>query len=132
MASSNEVDYARLDGAEFVFGKQIQYIDENGPVFKTSIFDEEGHIVGFEEELEHIHADSVIISVSQMPRKKLVRTTDGLQADDRGNLIIDDQFMTTRPGVFAAGDVTTGPKTVVHAVEAAKQAAEAMDAYMRV
>lgn len=132
MASSNEVDYARLDGAEFVFGKQIQYIDENGPVFKTSIFDEEGHIVGFEEELEHIHADSVIISVSQMPRKKLVRTTDGLQADDRGNLIIDDQFMTTRPGVFAAGDVTTGPKTVVHAVEAAKQAAEAMDACMRV
>ena len=39
--------------------------------------------------------------------------------------------MTTRPGVFAAGDVTTGPKTVVHAVEAAKQAAEAMDAYMQ-
>ena len=132
MASSNEVDYARLDGAEFVFGKQIQYIDETGPVFKTSVFDEEGHIIGFEEEEYHVLADSVIISVSQMPRKKLVRTTDGLQADDRGNLIVDDHFMTTRPGVFAAGDVTTGPKTVVHAVEAAKQAAEAMDAYMRV
>ena len=131
MASSNEVDYARLDGAEFVFVKQIQYIDEPGPVFKTSVFDEEGHIIGFEEEEYHFLADSVIISVSQMPRKKLVRTTDGLQADDRGNLIVDDQFMTTRPGVFAAGDVTTGPKTVVHAVEAAKQAAEAMDAYMQ-
>lgn len=130
-ASSNEVDYARLDGAEFVFGKQIQYIDENGPVFRTSVFDEEWHIVGVEEPLEHVDADSVIISVSQMPRKKLVRTTDGLQADDRGNLIVDEHYMTTRPGVFAAGDVVTGPKTVVHAVEAAKRAAEAMDAYMR-
>ncbi len=130
-ASSNEVDYAKLDGAEFVFGKQIQYIDEEGPVFKTSIFDEENHIVGYEEELYHFPADSVIISVSQMPRKKLVRTTGGLQADDRGNLIVDENYMTTRPGVFAAGDVVTGPKTVVHAVEAAKQAARAMDAYMR-
>lgn len=130
-ASSNEVDYARLDGAEFVFGKQIQYIDEKGPMFKTSIFDDEGHIVGYEDELYHFDADSVIISVSQMPRKKLVRTTDGLQADDRGNLIVDENYMTTRPGVFAAGDVVTGPKTVVHAVEAAKQAARAMDAYMR-
>lgn len=130
-ASSNEVDYARLDGAEFVFGKQIQYIEETGPVFKTSIFDEDGHIVGYEAELYHFEADSVIISVSQMPRKKLVRTTDGLQADERGNLIVDENYMTTRPGVFAAGDVVTGPKTVVHAVEAAKQAAEFMDRYMR-
>ena len=130
-ASSNEVDYARLDGAEFVFGKQIQYIEEAGPVFKTSLFDGEGHIVGLGEEEFHFPADSVILSVSQLPRKKLVRTTDGLQADDRGNLIVDQHYMTTRPGVFAAGDVTTGPKTVVHAVEAAKQAAEAMDAFMR-
>lgn len=38
--------------------------------------------------------------------------------------------MTTRPGVFAAGDVVTGAKTVVHAVDGAKKAAEAMIRYM--
>ena len=38
--------------------------------------------------------------------------------------------MTTREGVFAAGDVVHGSKTVVHAVEEAKKAAAAMMAYM--
>ena len=39
--------------------------------------------------------------------------------------------MTTRPGFFAAGDVVTGAKTVVHAVEGAKAAAQAMMRYMQ-
>ena len=38
--------------------------------------------------------------------------------------------MTTREGVFGAGDVITGAKTVVHAVDGAKKAAEAMVQYM--
>ena len=38
--------------------------------------------------------------------------------------------MTTKRGVFAAGDVVTGAKTVVHAVEGAKKAAESMMKYM--
>ena len=45
-------------------------------------------------------------------------------------LIVDENYMTTRPGVFAAGDVVTGAKTVVHAVEGAKNAAFAMMRYM--
>ncbi len=45
-------------------------------------------------------------------------------------MIVDDNYMTTKPGVFAAGDVITGSKTVVHAVDGAKKAAEAMIAYM--
>ena len=45
-------------------------------------------------------------------------------------LIVDENYMTTREGVFAAGDVVHGSKTVVHAVEAAKHAAEAMIRYM--
>ena len=38
--------------------------------------------------------------------------------------------MTTKPGVFAAGDVVTGSKTLVHAVEGAKKAAQAMINFM--
>ena len=59
-----------------------------------------------------------------------MRTTDGLTADEHGTLIVDDDYMTTRPGVFAAGDVVTGAKTVVHAVDGAKKAAAAMIRYM--
>ena len=129
-ASSNEVSYARLDGAEFVFGKQIHHITEDGPVFQTSILNEDGQVLGYEDQLEPVKADSTIISISQVPRTKLVRTTDGLESTEGGVLIVDENHMTTRPGVFAAGDVVTGAKTVVHAVAGAKQAAQAMMHYM--
>ena len=129
-ASSTEVAYAELDGAEFVFGMQIKKITPDGPLFNNAIFDENDQIIGYEKEPILVYADSTVISISQMPRGKLVRTTDGLTADERGTIIVDDNYMTTRPGVFAAGDVVTGAKTVVHAVDGAKKAAEAMIRYM--
>ncbi len=129
-ASSHELQYAELDGADFVYGMQIQKITEEGPVFKQSIFDENDQVIGYEEELIQVRADSTIISVSQVPRGKLARTTEGLELSPNGLLPVDENYMTTRPGVFGAGDVITGAKTVVHAVEGAKKAAEAMIRYM--
>ena len=129
-ASSHELQYAELDGAEFVYGMQIQKITEKGPVFKRSIFDEDNHVIGYEDELIQEEADSTIISISQVPRIKLVRTTVGLEIGANGLLPVDENYMTTREGVFAAGDVITGAKTVVHAVDGAKKAAEAMVRYM--
>lgn len=129
-ASSHEVSYAKLDGAEFVFGMEIDSINETGPVFKKSILDENGKVVGYEDELIQVEADATIISISQGPRKKLIRTTLGLEGSERGLLVVDENYMTTKPGVFAAGDVITGSKTVVHAVNGAKKAAEAMMRYM--
>ena len=129
-ASSSEVSYTELDGAEFVFGMQIEKITDEGPVFRKAIFDNEDKIVGYEEDLVQVHADSTIISISQVPRKKLARTTEGLELTERGLLEVDENYMTTRPGVFGAGDVVTGAKTVVHAVDGAKKAAEAMIRYM--
>ena len=129
-ASSHEIQYAELDGAEFVYGMQIQKITEKGPVFKRSIFDENDNVIGCEDELILEEADSTIISISQVPRAKLARTTEGLELTDRGLLKVDENYMTTRPGVFGAGDVITGAKTVVHAVDGAKKAAAAMVQYM--
>lgn len=129
-ASSSEVSYTELDGAEFVFGMHIEKITDEGPVFRKAIFDENDGIVGYEEEPVQVHADSTIISISQVPRKKLARTTEGLELTERGLLEVDENYMTTRPGVFGAGDVVTGAKTVVHAVDGAKKAAASMIRYM--
>lgn len=129
-ASSSEREYAELDGANFVFGKQIWKITEKGPVFKTSIFDENDKVIGFEEGLEQVEADSTVISISQVPRQEFVNSTGGMHAAENGTIVVDENMMTTRPGVFAAGDVVTGAKTVVHAVEGAKKAAEAMIRYL--
>ena len=129
-ASSSEVAYAKLDGAEIETGMQVQEITERGPVFKRTIYGENDEIIGTEDELIQTDADSTIISISQIPRAKLVRTTSGLLAGDNGLLIVDENYMTTKRGVFAAGDVVTGAKTVVHAVDGAKKAAEAMKKFM--
>ncbi len=129
-ASEHERQYAQLDGAEFFFGKSIQRITPKGPVFKNSVLNEQGRPVGVEGEEELIPADTVIIAINQGPKDKLVNTTHGLEATERGLLKVDENNMTTRRGVFAAGDVVHGSLTVVHAVEDAKNAAAGMMRYM--
>lgn len=129
-ASEHEMTYARLDGAEFVFGHAIQKITPEGPVFKVAKFDGEDNVVGYEDTPVCIPADSTILAVSQAPKNKLVLTTEGLEANERGLLITDENCATTVEGVFAAGDVVRGTSTVVAAVDEAKRAAAAMMAYM--
>ncbi len=129
-ASDHEREYAELDGAEILYEMGIQRILPQGPVFRHTILDENNSIVGYDEKEELFPADSTIIAVSQGPKDKLVKTTEGLQANDRGWLLVDGKQMTTRPGVFAAGDVVHGSRSVVLAVKAAREAAQAMMSYM--
>ena len=129
-ASSDELAYAQLEGAEIIYGKAITMLTEEGPVFKTAIFDEDDKVVGYEDELDQAKVDSTIISISQGPKNKLLLTTPGLACTETGLLTTDENGMTTVPGVFAAGDVVTGSNTVVHAVAAAKKTAASMAAYM--
>lgn len=129
-ASSHEMSYAQLDGAEFIYGKAIESITPEGPVFRTSIFDEDDKVIGYEEGTELVRADSTIISVSQGPKNKLILTTEGLKGTDAGLLQVDEDLMTTCDGVFAAGDVVHGSRTVVEAVEEAKKAVGSMIRYM--
>ena len=129
-ASDHEMEYARLDGAEFVYGKSIQRITAEGPVFRDSVLNEEGRPVGVTGEEKLVRADTTIIAINQGPKDKLVNTTHGLEAGPRGLLITDENCMTTREGVFAAGDVVHGSHTVVAAAAEAKIAAEAMMRYM--
>ncbi len=129
-ASSHEMSYAELDGAEFIFGKSIRRITPEGPIFSDSIIDDDGKVVGVSEAEELVPADSVVIAISQGPKDKLIMSTEHLEGTSRGLLITDERMMTTVEGVFAAGDVVTGPLTVVQAVEAAKKAANEMMLYM--
>ena len=75
--------------------------------------------------------DSVIIAISQGPMNQIVGTTDGLNTTDQGLLAVDADGRTSRPGIFASGDVVNGARTVVEAVAYSKRVAEAMDTYMQ-
>lgn len=130
-ASDHETSYAKLDGAKLEFGKQIVEIRDEGPVFEDIIYDEEENKIGVKPETEQVYADSTIISVSQGPKSKLVNTTEGLKASSNGLLMTNQFGETTHPGIFAAGDVVLGAKTVVEATAYSKIVANAMDEYMR-
>jgi glutamate synthase (NADPH/NADH) small chain len=126
------VELAELDGADIEYGLSVESVNDRGPLFRKSVLDEAGKFVGLGDEEIQKYCDTTIFCVSQVPKNKLLLTTKGLKATDAGTLKVDKSSMTTVDGVFAAGDVVTGPKTVVHAVEGAKKAAEAMLRYMHI
>ena len=130
-ASAEEIAYAKVDGAVLSFGMQPVEITDDGPVFQKVLFDEEGNRTGVDETPIQVHADSTIVSVSQGPKDKLVSTTEGLKASANGLLVTNQFGETTHPGIFAAGDVVLGAKTVVEATAYAKVVADAMDQYMQ-
>ena len=75
-------------------------------------------------------ADSTIIAISQGPKDKIVNTTNNLDINDRGLIVVDDGGRTSHDGVFASGDVVASSKNVVLAVKYSKEVAKAMDEYL--
>lgn len=72
-----------------------------------------------------LDVDTVIMSIGTSPNPLLRTTTEGLEANKRGCLIVnEDTLETTRENVYAGGDAVTGAATVILAMGAGKQAAE--------
>ena len=92
--------------------------------------DEEGNVTS-QTTPKLVEADVVFIAVSQVPKDKIASTTTGLELNEWGLIKVNEDFMTSKPGVFSAGDVVLGAKTVVAAVRDAKIAAEGMDKYLQ-
>ena len=78
-----------------------------------------------------IELDCVIMALGTSPNPLIASTTDSLSTNRRGCLEVNDDLMTSRPGVFAGGDAVTGAATVILAMGAGKKAAEAMDRYIK-
>ncbi len=75
--------------------------------------------------------DTVIMSIGTSPNPLIRSTTQGLETNKRGCLIVNEETMqTTREGVYAGGDAVTGAATVILAMGAGKQAARSIDEYL--
>ena len=131
MASAHEFSYAQLEGIDFAYNKKPIRITDEGVIFRDLLEDEDGNLTEIEGSDTLIPADSVMISISQGPQNTIVNTTTGLNATARGLLEADEYGRTSRPGVFASGDVVNGARTVVEAVAYSKKVAEAMHEYIR-
>jgi len=81
---------------------------------------------------EHIlPADTVIFAVGQVPDIGLAEGVDGIKTARRRFVEVNPVTLATgREGVFAAGDVVTGTKSVIEAIEAGRRAATYIDRYL--
>lgn len=76
--------------------------------------------------------DTVIVAIGQGPNPLVQSTTPGMETNKRGNIVADEETgATTKPGVFAGGDIVTGAATVILAMGAGKKAAVAIDRYLQ-
>lgn len=130
-ASHHEFSYAQLEGVQFEYNKAPVEITDEGVIFKDVEEQEDGSFTDVPDSQKLYKADSVIISISQGPQNRIVTTTQGLEADKKGLLVADETGHTSRPGIFASGDVVNGARTVVEAVAHSKIVAESMHQYMQ-
>ncbi len=74
-----------------------------------------------------LDVDCVIMSIGTSPNPLIKDTTDGLDVNRRGGIIVEEETgLTSRDGVYAGGDAVTGAATVILAMGAGKTAAKAI------
>ncbi|OQY36044.1 MAG: glutamate synthase (NADPH), homotetrameric [Anaerolineaceae bacterium 4572_5.1] len=140
-------------------GEEIEHAEEEGIIFNLLtnpvrfIGDEKGYVKAIEcvqmelgepddsgrrrpipiEGSEHIvEADTVIVALGTRPRTFISTTTPDLETSRWGTFIAEEGTgATSKPGVFAGGDIVTGSATVILAMGAGREAAKAIDEYLQ-
>ncbi|MDE6498827.1 MAG: NAD(P)-dependent oxidoreductase [Muribaculaceae bacterium] len=125
-ALRSEYDDALAEGVQFCWNTSIKEIltDADGRLCALVLDTPAGE--------QRVEAQKVIMAVGSAPASRIVSTTDGIEVDEKGYVITRETpyGMTTRRGVFAGGDVTARPATVVHAMQDARRVAEGMLRYL--
>ncbi len=136
-ARREEVHHAMEEGIQFAFHTNpVEFLgDEAGNVramrcvrMRMGDLDEKGRrrfetIPGSETEIE---ADTVVVALGTSPNPLIKDTTPGLDTESWGGLKTDPAGQTSRPMVFAGGDAVSGAATVILAMGAGRQAAQAI------
>jgi glutamate synthase (NADPH/NADH) small chain len=79
-----------------------------------------------------LDVDCVIMSIGTSPNPLIKSTTEGLETQKWGGIIVEEATgLTSREGVYAGGDAVTGAATVILAMGAGKTAASAIDEYIQ-
>lgn len=126
-ALRSEYDDAVSEGVRFLWKSSVVEIDgdKDNTRLNSIVIDTGG-------ERSRVDASIVIMAVGSVPASRIVSSTEGIEVDAKGYVLTRETpyGMTTRPGVFAGGDVTNRPATVVHAMRDAKLVAEGIERYV--
>ncbi|MDI6715646.1 MAG: FAD-dependent oxidoreductase, partial [Actinomycetota bacterium] len=77
-----------------------------------------------------IHVDTVVIAIGTGSNPIIPESTPGLELTKRGYIVADETGKTSKPGVYAGGDIVTGAATVILAAGAGRKAANAIHEYL--
>ncbi len=141
-ARKEEVNHAKEEGIEFVYlTNPIEIVgDEKGRVcgikcVKMLLGPKDNRGRASVNEIPDsefmIKIDTAIMSIGTSPNPLIRSTTPGLESNKRGCLIVNEDMLTTKEGVYAGGDAVTGAATVILAMGAGKTAAKAIDEYIK-
>jgi len=142
-ARSEEIHHAEEEGVEFNFlVNPVRYIgDERGWIKEIELErmelgepDQSGRRrpVPIQGSNFKVPVDRVIVAIGNKSNPLVQKTTPGLETTRRGTIVADLKTMaTSRPGVFAGGDIVTGGATVILAAGAGKVAARSIDRYLK-
>lgn len=126
-ALRTEYDEAVKEGVKFMWKSNIVKIDSDPHADRLSNI-----TIDTEGTQTTVLADFVILALGSAPASRIVSTTNGLDVDERGYVVTrkEPYGMSSRVGVFAGGDVTERPATVVEAMREAKMVADSIERYV--
>ena len=94
--------------------------------------DGRGRVVPVDGSDFDLPADVVLVAIGEAPDPSFLPEGTSVELSAWGGLLVNPETLATgAPGVFAAGDITYGPKTVIHAAAHGRQAARAIHAYLQ-
>lgn len=121
-----ELDEALADGIKVIYNTRVISADiKEGNITKVNCIKTDSSsekVVDIENSEFTIDADSVIFAIGLKPDKRLIEN-EGLELDEKGLIMLDENNMTNIEGVFAGGDVSQSKATVCKAIESGKKAA---------
>lgn len=140
-ARREEVAHAEEEGVNFRFLENPVKIngDENGRVKSVTVLsyelgepDASGRRspVAIEGSEHDIECDAVIVALGNGSNPLVVKTTPGLNADNKGHITVNDKAMTSIDGVWAGGDIVLGAATVILAMGEGRKAARGINEYL--
>lgn len=129
-ALEEQVELAKVDGITIRDNSEtLQILDDRIVVAPVEFINGE-YVTNLEKKYE-ILADTVFIAIGQGAFSNIVKNTKDIDTTkEKGLVVTSCKGETTRPGVFAGGDVVYGGKTVAQAVASAKMVAEEIDNYV--
>ena len=141
-ARAEEVHHAKQEGVEFLTLQNAKRIlgDEAGRVTQIECLryelgepDASGRRspVAIEGSEFTLDVDTVVVAVGNASNPLIPATTEGLEVNKRGNIVVNPETnMTSIPGVFAGGDIVLGAATVILAMGEGRRAAAGINAYL--